>query len=337
MVDAYARWVELTDIDGFRIDTVKHVEREFWRYFTQKLRQRLAKKGKKNFFMFGEAFDGRDNLVGAFTKNDPALRGRARLGERVRHRRPAASPAISSTASSTSPSTSGDPRRLPARPVDQAPRRSVGPAPGELGHRPRWSSARRRADDMPVNFIDNHDVPRFLFTGSREGLHNALDLRLHRAGRPLRLLRHRAGASRAATIPSNREDLWPTGFPTDGPTFDVIRRLSAIRRDSAALRRGAISVVWSSDRSGDEEDAGVFAFERAGGDAGDDYALVVFNANPSKDSAPSFNGANLTTSLPQGTELVDVLGDGQTFTVGAGGELALDPLAPQSALILVPN
>src|SRR5262249_11022580 len=42
MVDSYARWIELTDIDGFRIDTVKHVERGFWRYFTQKVRQRLA-------------------------------------------------------------------------------------------------------------------------------------------------------------------------------------------------------------------------------------------------------------------------------------------------------
>ena len=46
MIDAYARWVELTDLDGFRIDTVKHVEYEFWRQFTPKVRQRLAAKGK---------------------------------------------------------------------------------------------------------------------------------------------------------------------------------------------------------------------------------------------------------------------------------------------------
>src|SRR4051812_34465805 len=70
MVDSYARWVELTDLDGFRIDTVKHVEREFWRYFTQKVRQRLDAQGKKNFYMFGESFDGRDPLCGSFTKHD---------------------------------------------------------------------------------------------------------------------------------------------------------------------------------------------------------------------------------------------------------------------------
>jgi alpha-amylase len=47
MVDAYARWIELTDADGFRIDTVKHVEREFWRYFTQRVRQRLAARARR--------------------------------------------------------------------------------------------------------------------------------------------------------------------------------------------------------------------------------------------------------------------------------------------------
>ena len=70
MVDVYARWVELTDIDGYRIDTVKHVEQEFWRYFTQKLRQRLHEQGKDKFLMFGEVFDGNDELNGRFTKTD---------------------------------------------------------------------------------------------------------------------------------------------------------------------------------------------------------------------------------------------------------------------------
>ncbi|HMY17668.1 MAG TPA: alpha-amylase family glycosyl hydrolase, partial [Polyangium sp.] len=73
MVDSYARLIELTDIDGLRIDTVKHVERGFWRFFGFKVRQRLHAKGKTNFFMFGEAFDGRDALVGSYTKNGSEL------------------------------------------------------------------------------------------------------------------------------------------------------------------------------------------------------------------------------------------------------------------------
>ena len=70
-VDVYARWIELSDADGFRIDTIKHVEYEFWRYFAPHIRRRLAKNGKDKFFMFGEAFDGRDDLVGSFTKTFP--------------------------------------------------------------------------------------------------------------------------------------------------------------------------------------------------------------------------------------------------------------------------
>ena len=70
-VDVYARIIEQTNADGFRIDTIKHVEHEFWRYFSQRIRQRLAAAGKTKFFMFGEAFDGRDDLVGSFTQQLP--------------------------------------------------------------------------------------------------------------------------------------------------------------------------------------------------------------------------------------------------------------------------
>ncbi|MEO8877460.1 MAG: alpha-amylase family glycosyl hydrolase, partial [Polyangiaceae bacterium] len=53
MIDAFTRWVELADFDGFRIDTVKHVEHEFWQTFAPGVRNRLAAEGKKNFLMFG--------------------------------------------------------------------------------------------------------------------------------------------------------------------------------------------------------------------------------------------------------------------------------------------
>ena len=56
MIDAFAHWVEMADFDGFRIDTVKHVEHEFWQTFAPQIRQRLGAEGKNNFLMFGEAF-----------------------------------------------------------------------------------------------------------------------------------------------------------------------------------------------------------------------------------------------------------------------------------------
>src|SRR5262249_12644806 len=68
MTDAYARWVELVDFDGFRIDTVKHIEDDFWKFFAPGVRRRLAPQGKNKFLMFGEAFDGHDDLPGHYTQ-----------------------------------------------------------------------------------------------------------------------------------------------------------------------------------------------------------------------------------------------------------------------------
>lgn len=334
MVDVYARWVELTDIDGFRIDTVKHVEREFWRYFTQKLRQRLAEKGKSNFIMFGEAFDGRDELIGAFTKADiPPDDELDYENECVTDGRPITGDQLDSVFYFSQYFTAiRDVFQL-----GQSTKRIEDLWTARLEH---WGTEAMELgtgvapSDMPINFIDNHDVSRFLFTGNVEGLHNALAFIFTAQGVPCVYYGTEQEFS-GGNDPSNREDMWPTGFPTDGRTFTLIQRLAQIRKDSAALRRGAITVVWSTDRIEEEEDAGIFAFERKGGDAGDDYALVIFNASD-KESAPSFEGANLTTSLGEGTELSDVLGGDRSFTVGPDGELVIDPgLPPQSALILV--
>src|SRR5262249_28794250 len=68
LIDKYTRWVELADLDGFRIDTVKHVEHDFWKEFATKVRDRLKAQGKERFLMFGEAFDGNDKLLGSYTQ-----------------------------------------------------------------------------------------------------------------------------------------------------------------------------------------------------------------------------------------------------------------------------
>jgi len=337
MVESYARWVELTDIDGFRIDTVKHVEREFWRFFAQKLRQRLADKGKANFILFGEAFDGRDNLIGAYTKNDlPPADQLAYENECVADGRELTGDQLDSVfyfpqyftairdVFQLGQSTDRIEDLWALRP------QNWGTAAAELGTGVAPS-------DMPVNFLDNHDVPRFLFGGTPAGLHNALTFVFMTQGIPC-LYYGTEQDFDGGNDPSNREDLWPTGFPRDGLTFGHIKRLAKVRRDSAAIRRGAITVTWSSDRIADEEDAGVFAFERQGGDAGDDYALVVFNTNTQHESAPVYQGTPMTTTLPEGTELGDVLGGERSFVVGPGGELSISPgLPPQSALVLVPR
>ncbi|WP_406001268.1 pullulanase-type alpha-1,6-glucosidase [Streptomyces sp. NBC_00829] len=52
----YEKWVRDFDIDGFRIDTVKHVDMDFWTQWATALDAYAAKRGRDDFFMFGEVF-----------------------------------------------------------------------------------------------------------------------------------------------------------------------------------------------------------------------------------------------------------------------------------------
>jgi glycosidase len=68
LISVFQYWISAINIDGFRIDTIKHVEHEFWQVFTPAMRDYAKSLGKENFFIFGEAFDGNDELLGSFTK-----------------------------------------------------------------------------------------------------------------------------------------------------------------------------------------------------------------------------------------------------------------------------
>ncbi len=190
--------------------------------------------------------------------------------------------------------------------------------------------------DVPINFIDNHDVPRFLYEGDLPGLHNALTFIFTAQGIPCIYYGTEQEFS-GGNDPSNREDLWETGFEKSSSTFKHIQKLAKIRKEHAAIRKGGVTVTWSTERIGDEEDAGIFAYERSGGDAGDDYVLVIFNAHKTKESAPGFMGDPMMVGAAPGTTLTDVLGSGRSVTVGGDGSLVLDPpLGPQEALVLAP-
>ncbi|MFD9522072.1 pullulanase-type alpha-1,6-glucosidase [Streptomyces sp. NPDC059979] len=56
MEKIYEKWVKDFDIDGFRIDTVKHVNTEFWSQWATALDTYAAKRGRDDFFMFGEVY-----------------------------------------------------------------------------------------------------------------------------------------------------------------------------------------------------------------------------------------------------------------------------------------
>ncbi|MFF9317533.1 pullulanase-type alpha-1,6-glucosidase [Streptomyces sp. NPDC014735] len=56
MEKIYERWVRDFDIDGFRIDTVKHVDLDFWTQWATALDAYAAERGRADFFMFGEVY-----------------------------------------------------------------------------------------------------------------------------------------------------------------------------------------------------------------------------------------------------------------------------------------
>ncbi|MFE1347398.1 pullulanase-type alpha-1,6-glucosidase [Streptomyces sp. NPDC058757] len=52
----YETWVRDFDIDGFRVDTVKHVNLDFWTQWATALDAYAKKQGREDFFMFGEVY-----------------------------------------------------------------------------------------------------------------------------------------------------------------------------------------------------------------------------------------------------------------------------------------
>ncbi|WP_326697164.1 pullulanase-type alpha-1,6-glucosidase [Streptomyces sp. NBC_01754] len=56
MEKIYEKWVRDFDIDGFRVDTVKHVDLDFWTQWATALDAYAAKRGRDDFFMFGEVY-----------------------------------------------------------------------------------------------------------------------------------------------------------------------------------------------------------------------------------------------------------------------------------------
>ncbi|WP_342447122.1 alpha-amylase family glycosyl hydrolase [Ornithinimicrobium sp. CNJ-824] len=65
MVDIYSTWAQM-GIDGFRVDTVKHVNLEFWQEFSPRVLE-AARRDDEDFFMFGEVFDGNPEYLSTFT------------------------------------------------------------------------------------------------------------------------------------------------------------------------------------------------------------------------------------------------------------------------------
>ena len=78
LILAYQYAIARYDIDGFRIDTLKYIERNFAQTFGNAMREYALSIGKKNFFSFGEVFDSEERIaefIGRNTQDDGDLVG----------------------------------------------------------------------------------------------------------------------------------------------------------------------------------------------------------------------------------------------------------------------
>jgi glycosidase len=319
MVDAYARWVEEVDFDGFRIDTLKHVEHDFWNDFCRRVRERLAAQGKTNFFMFGESFDGDDVRNGSYTKGT--------ADRPLEH----GVDSVFYFAQKFQVFDAVFKYKGPTKNVNRLRQERF----KNYRTEPQPNGANAPPTRLLVNFLDNHDVARFLFQdGTVEALRNALFFMYTWDGLPC-IYYGTEQEFKGGNDPANREDFWPTGYRTDGDTFRWVARLARLRKAYPALTKGDVAVVWDTDHTGAEQDAGVLAYERRGLDAGDSYALVVINTNRDHASEPAYGEAFLKASAPPGTVLVDAIGGG-SYTVGPGGRVDVT-LEPETGALLVPE
>jgi glycosidase len=334
LLAVFAKWIQAADFDGFRIDTLKHVEHEFWQNFCPGIRQ-YAKGGalpdpttggmvppltvpKQQFFMFGESFDGDDDLDGSYTMNQEV--------DAVFYF-PQKFSVFDAVFKYGGPTTA----------IEQQFQRKQ----TKYSATPNTDGIAASAQQSLVNFLDNHDVPRFLYDKpSVPALHNALAYLLTEDGIPCLYYGTEQEFS-GGNDPNNRERLWDSNFRTDGETFQFIRKLIKIRKAYAPLRRGDLQIKWSTPRVAAEQDAGIFAFERADSQSGK-KVLVVVNTSDTKmseTSATSMGGTSMTTSFAAGDTLTDVLADPNdptaTLTVGPMGGLTVQVPA-RGARILVP-
>jgi glycosidase len=354
---SFEYWIEVADFDGFRIDTVKHIDRPelnrnargFWGTFTDRMRAKAKSLGKQNFFIFGEAFDGKDDLIGSYTwggKDQDGSFGRFDSVFYFSQKYRGIDNVLG--AEGAQPTKNLEclyNARIGRNPTDAWCAQNGYPQGPDFGNAPMMASAEGGIGLAPqqvlVNFLDNHDLPRFTFEKTDPNiLRVALMYLMTWDGIPCVYYGTEQGFA-GGVDPKNREDMFRGNealgyapFSTENPTFDLVRDLIQMRKDHVALRRGTTSPVWSTTVAGPARDAGIFAFERIA--QGDETVLVVLNASTQASETCAASGGCLKTSLPAGSTLQDIMPgtDGQTFTVKGDGTVDIT-VPPRSGRVLV--
>ena len=281
MIDIYGAWIDDFGVDGFRIDTARHVDPGFWQVFVPAMLERARAKGIPNFTMFGEVYKDtpQNGYIAEYTRRDKL-------------------PQVLDFAFQAS--------------VREVLGRGKGTVvlaqlfDGDV----LYEGGEAAALNLPT-FLGNHDMGRFAWLVQQDRPGIAQDELLQRTllahamlmtlrGAPVIYYGDEQGFVGAGNDQLAREDMFPsktavynaidligTGATTAAANFDIahplyreIANLAKLRAAHPALRKGRQTVVHY------EQTEGLFAVTRRDEASGEEL-LIVFN------TAPTPRGANV--------------------------------------------
>ncbi|WP_406176110.1 pullulanase-type alpha-1,6-glucosidase [Streptomyces canus] len=316
MEKIYQRWVRDFDIDGFRIDTVKHVNMEFWTQWATALDAYAARQGRKNFFMFGEVYSADTSITSPYV-------------------------------------TQG---RLDATldfPFQEAARQyaSQGGSAQKLasvfGDDYKYTTDKANAYEQ-VTFLGNHDMGRlgyFLNQDNPKATDAELlakdrlanELMFLSRGNPVVYYGDEQGFTGAGGDKDARQTMFASrtadyldddeigtdrthasdAYDTSSPLYERISALSKLRRANPALTDGVQEERYAADG------AGVYAFSRTQGKT--EYVVAFNNANEAKSATFATGSAHMAfQGIYGGASSVTSDADKKiTVTVPAGSAIVL--------------
>ncbi|MFD6135319.1 pullulanase-type alpha-1,6-glucosidase [Isoptericola sp. NPDC060257] len=309
-VDVYSNWIDL-GIDGFRIDTVKHVNPEFWEKWSAEVMAHAHAQGKDDFFMFGEVYDA----------------DAAKTSPYVRDTDMSSVLDFSFQAAATSYASGNSARGLASL----------------FASDDRYTTPTKSASALPT-FLGNHDMGRvgYMLAGTDEPLARdelAHDLMYLTRGQPVVYYGDEQGFAGTGGDKDARQTLFATQvdeyadqplvtgeqagrvdrYATDAPLYSRIAELAALREAHPALATGAQVERYA------ENGAGIYAFSRVDRAEKVEHLVAVNNAAQT-------TSATLTTLTP-GASYEVLYGDGEPVTADDAGEVTVQVPAT-SALVL---
>ncbi len=294
-IDVFGKWIDDFGVDGFRIDTAKHVNSEFWQAFVPAMEKRAEARGIPNFHIFGEVMvdgtdtatlarynrtDGYDSLDFAFTwavvdalsgQNGPEALSRLIANDVLYRDGPGSAkrmPTFLGNHDIARFSTNLR-RRMPDIGTDELLKRV------QLGHALMFTM-------RGVPTIYSGDEQGFVSDGGDQDAretHFASKVQLY-------LDNDLIGTDNSHAVDN---------YAQDHPIYSHIARLSKIRLASGALRRGSTIVRNHGEKPG------LFAFSRIDEASGEEVVVVVNTSDQPVTGNFELNPASTTFSPLHGT------------------------------------